>query len=103
MAGLHGIAHITGGGIETNLRRILLAGLSALIDLSVIRVLPIFKVIRDVGNVDDREMLRPFDLGVAMTIVAVPGAAEDIKAQGKSVINSFTEDKIVTERYWNEE
>ena len=67
---LHGIAHITGGGIEGNLPRILPGHLNAVIDLSTIRILPIFNLIRKMGNVDDREMLHTFNMGVGMTIVA---------------------------------
>lgn len=66
---LHGIAHITGGGIEGNLPRILPEHLNAVIDLSTIRILPVFKTIRDIGKLEDREMLRTFNMGVGMTIV----------------------------------
>ncbi len=67
---LHGIAHITGGGIEGNLPRILPEHLNAVIDLSIIRILPVFKLIRKMGNVDDGEMLHTFNMGVGMTVVA---------------------------------
>ena len=68
-SGLHGMAHITGGGIEGNLNRILPKSLDAAIDLEKIRVLPIFKLIHEMGNVPDREMLRTFNMGVGLTIV----------------------------------
>ena len=48
---LHGLAHITGGGIAGNLCRILPTNLDALIDVSNLRVLPLFKRIRDLGKV----------------------------------------------------
>jgi len=66
---IHGMAHITGGGIEGNLCRVIPDGLGAVIDLSKIRVLDIFKYIRNVGNVDDIEMLRTFNCGVGFNIV----------------------------------
>lgn len=66
---LHGMAHITGGGIEGNLGRVIPQGLTAEIDLSKIRLLPVFKYIRDTGNVSDQEMLRTFNCGVGLTIV----------------------------------
>jgi phosphoribosylformylglycinamidine cyclo-ligase len=72
---LHGIAHITGGGIEGNLNRILPVGLDAAIDLGKIRILPVFKLIKEAGGVDDADMLRTFNLGVGMTLVAEPSAA----------------------------
>ncbi|WP_051109181.1 phosphoribosylformylglycinamidine cyclo-ligase [Paenibacillus ginsengihumi] len=46
--GLHGMAHITGGGIEGNLNRILPEHLTAAVDLSRIDVLPVFRMIRNI-------------------------------------------------------
>src|SRR6185369_9757180 len=47
--GLVGLAHITGGGIQENLNRILPEGMSASVDLSKIRILPIFKTLKKFG------------------------------------------------------
>lgn len=66
---IHGMAHITGGGIEGNLCRIIPEGLSAKIDLSKIKILDIFKYIRNNGNISDEEMLRTFNCGVGFNIV----------------------------------
>lgn len=66
---LHGMAHITGGGIEGNLCRVIPDGLTAEIDLSLLRVLPIFKYIRSTGNVRDEEMLHTFNCGVGFNLV----------------------------------
>ncbi|MDE6627381.1 MAG: phosphoribosylformylglycinamidine cyclo-ligase [Lachnospiraceae bacterium] len=66
---LHGMAHITGGGIEGNLCRVIPDGLSAKIDLSKIRILNIFKYIRNSGNINDEEMLRTFNCGVGFNLV----------------------------------
>lgn len=66
---IHGMAHITGGGIEGNLCRVIPAGLSAKIGLSRIRILNLFKYIRDNGNISDDEMLRTFNCGVGFIIV----------------------------------
>ena len=79
LPGLHGMAHITGGGIQDNLNRILPADVDATVDRSLIRVLPIFKVIRDAANVDDADMLRTFNMGVGMTVVADEAAVEQIR------------------------
>jgi phosphoribosylformylglycinamidine cyclo-ligase len=76
---LHGVAHITGGGIGGNLNRILPEDLNAVIDLGKIRILPIFKVIREMGNVEDSDMMRTFNMGVGMTIVAKETAIEEIQ------------------------
>ena len=66
---IHGMAHITGGGIEGNLCRVIPSGLGALIDLSKIRVNKIFKYIRDIGNISDTEMLHTFNCGVGFNVV----------------------------------
>ncbi len=79
MRELHGLAHITGGGIQDNLNRILPAKCNAAIDLGAIRVLPVFKVIREVGGVADADMARTFNLGVGMTLVVKPSAVAKIR------------------------
>ena len=77
---LHGLAHITGGGIEGNLNRILPAGLDARIDRSKIRILDVFRTIRRHGGVDDADMFRTFNLGAGLTIVVSPGDAEAVQS-----------------------
>ncbi len=66
---LHGMAHITGGGIEGNLCRVIPDGLSTRIDLSALKVLNIFKYIRNAGSISDEEMLRTFNCGVGFNVV----------------------------------
>lgn len=66
---IHGMAHITGGGIEGNLCRVIPDGLCAQIDVSKIRVLNIFKYIRNSGNISDEEMLRTFNCGVGFILI----------------------------------
>ena len=67
---IHGMAHITGGGIEGNLSRVIPDGLTAEIDLSKLRVLKLFKYIKNNGNISDEEMLHTFNCGVGFNIVA---------------------------------
>lgn len=67
---IKGLAHITGGGIKENLNRILPENIDALIDLSKYEVLDIFKVLKKYGNVSNEEMLRTFNLGCGMALVA---------------------------------
>lgn len=69
-AAIHGLAHITGDGISGNLERILPEGLSASVDLNKIKVLPIFNVIRQEGEVPEEDMLANSNLGVGMTVVS---------------------------------
>lgn len=76
--GLKGLAHITGGGLQDNLNRILPASLDALVDLARLRPKEVFEVIRRTGKVADAEMLRTFNMGVGLAAVVSPGAQEEI-------------------------
>lgn len=73
-----GAAHITGGGLRDNLSRVLPAGVQAQVDLSTISVPPVFSVIKEAAGVTDEEMLRTYNLGVGMTLVVKPGAAQRV-------------------------
>ena len=66
---IRGMAHITGGGIEGNLCRVIPEGLSAKIDLSKLKILRLFKYIRNIGNISDEEMLRTFNCGVGFNVI----------------------------------
>ncbi|MGO4539147.1 phosphoribosylformylglycinamidine cyclo-ligase [Paenibacillus sp. 2TAB19] len=81
---IHGMAHITGGGIAGNLNRILPGGTSARIDLSRIEVLPVFRTIQAEGQVPMEDMLRTFNMGVGLTLVADSASIPHIKAHIKS-------------------
>lgn len=83
--GLVGLAHITGGGIEENLNRILPDGLSASVDLSKIRILPIFHTLKQFGNLEDADMLRTFNMGVGITAVVRKEFAEEAMAHIQSL------------------
>ena len=78
--GLKGMAHITGGGIEGNLRRIIPDGLYAAVDLSKIKALPIFGYIKKVGDISDEEMLKTFNCGVGLILVVSPEYLVDASA-----------------------
>ena len=71
---IRGMAHITGGGIEGNLSRIMPGGLSACIDLGSIVIPQIFEYIKSNGNIADNEMLKTFNCGVGFILVIEPGA-----------------------------
>ena len=75
--GLAGLAHITGGGIQENLNRILPMALSARIDLSKIHISPIFKALKKFGELEDFDMLRTFNMGVGITAVVRPEFADE--------------------------
>jgi phosphoribosylformylglycinamidine cyclo-ligase len=70
---VHGMAHITGGGITENLPRVLPDGVTAHIDLDTWTLPPVFGWLREQGRITDAEMLRTFNCGVGM-LVCVPEA-----------------------------
>ena len=72
------MAHITGGGIQDNLNRILPSAWDASIDLSKIQVPEVFRIIRNQGNVPDSDMLRTFNMGVGLILVCANDAVDDI-------------------------
>jgi phosphoribosylformylglycinamidine cyclo-ligase len=70
-----GIAHITGGGIYGNTKRLLPAGLDLDIRWEVLKPHPIFRIVQESGGVNDEEMRKTFNLGVGMVFVV--GADEE--------------------------
>lgn len=81
MSGVHAMAHITGGGIEGNLCRVIPDGLCARIDLTRLKPLPVFGYIRKMGNIGDEEMLATFNCGVGMNIVVSAECRDAVAAQ----------------------
>jgi phosphoribosylformylglycinamidine cyclo-ligase len=71
------LAHITGGGFPDNLPRVLPSGLGVALDLSAIEVPPVFRWLAKTGDISQSEMLRTFNCGIGMVVVAsAPGAGE---------------------------
>ena len=68
-----GISHITGGGFYENIPRSIPEGLCAKINRSAVRVLPIFDLIAETGNIPERDMFNTFNMGVGMSVI-VPAA-----------------------------
>ncbi len=68
---LHGLAHITGGGLTENLPRMLPAGLGSQIDLAAWDLPPVFKWLSAQGGMAESELLKTFNCGMGM-IAAVP-------------------------------
>ena len=71
-----GISHITGGGFYENIPRSIPQGLGARIDRSAVRVLPIFDLIQQRGNISERDMFNTFNMGVGMSLVVAPEDAD---------------------------
>ena len=75
---IKGIAHITGGGFEGNIPRVLPGDLGARVDKNSWDVPPVFKLIQETGNIEDTEMYRVFNMGMGMTIMCSPQQAAGI-------------------------
>src|SRR5450631_1984410 len=65
---LKGAAHITGGGITDNTPRILPKGLGVRIDVGSWPVLPMFELLRKIGNIPEQDWRRTFNLGIGMIL-----------------------------------
>jgi len=68
-ADVHAVAHVTGGGFEGNIPRVLPEGCRAVLVRGSWAIPPIFTEIRRLGRVDDDEMARVFNLGLGMVVV----------------------------------
>jgi phosphoribosylformylglycinamidine cyclo-ligase len=73
-----GLSHITGGGLSENIPRVLPAGLAAHIDLSTIAVPPVFGWLATAGRLDDAEMLRTFNCGIGMILIAEKARVDEV-------------------------
>ncbi|MBQ8356231.1 MAG: phosphoribosylformylglycinamidine cyclo-ligase [Clostridia bacterium] len=82
-----GISHITGGGFYENIPRSIPTGLTAKINKSAVKILPIFDLIAKFGNIPERDMFNTYNMGVGMSIVVpaneVGTALEILKANGE--------------------
>ena len=72
---IRSISHITGGGFYENIPRSLAEGMTARIERSAVRVLPIFEIIAREGGIPERDMFNTFNMGVGMCLTV---AAEDV-------------------------
>jgi phosphoribosylformylglycinamidine cyclo-ligase len=84
---LHGLAHITGGGIPGNLPRVIGEGQGARVDTRSWEVPPLFRVLQGGGRVASDEMFRVFNMGVGMIVIApaddADSVANDLAAAGE--------------------
>ena len=95
---IDGLAHITGGGLTENIVRILPGKLGLAIDTRAWRRPEVFNWLQRNGDIDEQEMLRTFNCGIGMVIIAKPGAAEGLISAADShgidchIIGEVTED-----------
>lgn len=99
------VSHITGGGFYENIPRSIPDGFCAKIKKSAVKVLPIFDLIMEKGNIPERDMFNTFNMGVGMSCVVsaedADKALEILKANGEDayVIGEVikADDKIIIE------
>ena len=98
-----GISHITGGGFYENIPRSIPDGLGAKVNKSAVKVLPIFTLLQETGNIPERDMFNTFNMGVGMSVVVnkedADKAIEILKANGEDayIIGEIikSDDKII--------
>lgn len=69
---IKGIAHITGGGLVENIPRVLPRGLGVQINKGSWPILPVFKLMQSIGNIDEGEMYKTFNMGIGMVFIIDP-------------------------------
>lgn len=98
---VHGVAHITGGGFDENIPRILADGMGIEIKEGSWPILPCFKFLEKYGKVDHREMFNIYNMGIGMVLALdskdADKAIEILKSHGEAayVIGSITDSGIV--------
>jgi len=78
---VHGIAHITGGGLHENLERILPDGVQAVIERGSWTAPPVFGWLQRLGGIEDAEMDRVFNMGVGLVLVVSAYYADHVRHQ----------------------
>ncbi|MGN0527429.1 MAG: phosphoribosylformylglycinamidine cyclo-ligase [Acutalibacteraceae bacterium] len=99
------ISHITGGGFYENIPRSIPDGFCAKIKKDSVKILPIFELIAEVGNIPERDMFNTFNMGVGMSVVVPANQVDDalqiLKANGEDayvigeIVNA--DEKIILE------
>ena len=95
--GLHGIAHITGGGFYENINRIIPKNLNALINMGSWEIPGIFNFLKNAGNIDKNEMFRVFNMGIGMVLIIDPADYEKVKKISSLEGEKISKIGIVTE------
>ena len=87
--GVHGLAHVTGGGLTENPPRALPQGLACEIDLSAWQLPPVFRWLAATAGMAESELLKTFNCGIGMVLIVVADRADDLTAllegQGETV------------------
>ncbi len=82
---VHGIVHITGGGFQDNIPRILPDQCKAVINRGSWFIPPIFKFLQRKGKIPEEEMLRTFNCGIGMIIIVPSSDTQEVLFQLKAL------------------
>ena len=77
---IHGMAHITGGGLWENVPRVLPEGVSAEIDCSAWELPPVFQWLKDAGNLKPMDLATTLNTGIGMVVICKPTLRHALKA-----------------------
>ena len=86
---IKGIAHITGGGLVENIPRILPNSCGVKIQKEAWPSVPVFEVMQSIGNVNEDEMFRAFNMGIGMVFVLKPNDANSVKEALKDLTEVY--------------
>ncbi|MCH4827431.1 phosphoribosylformylglycinamidine cyclo-ligase [Planococcus halocryophilus] len=81
---IHGMAHVTGGGFIENIPRMMPEGLGAKISLGSWPVLDIFKLLKEKGELADRDLYSVFNMGIGFVVAVAPEDAEKVLETAKA-------------------
>ena len=93
---VHGMAHVTGGGFYENLPRMMPTGLGVHIELGSWPVLPVFNLLKEKGDLADRDLYNVFNMGIGF-VIALPEdqAKEAIQLAARNGENAYVIGKVV--------
>lgn len=93
---VHGLAHITGGGIPGNLERSLGDGCAADVDPERWPIPPLFTYLEDAGDISREEMFDVFNMGIGMIAIVPPSSVEGLTNQAAAVgVDTWTIGEVV--------
>jgi phosphoribosylformylglycinamidine cyclo-ligase len=75
---IKGLVHITGGGFYDNIPRIIPQACRSVINKGSWHIPPIFDVIREIGEIEEKEMFRVFNMGIGMMIIVAEKECQDV-------------------------
>ena len=93
---IHGIVHITGGGLIENIPRVLPEGCKALIQKDSWPILDIFVAMQSIGDIEENEMFRSFNMGIGMVFIVNKEEIDMVSSTLKNLSSVYEIGKIVS-------